>query len=142
VSFLDAYDRVRKLEPLFKYLGVPVGVEWDIRLTTTNDYKTEMRKDESCRDNTSEEDRRNLLLMEHPRFMWRATAHWRRVPFVELLLDATDIPRSTPVYRILWYQPDLTKPHAQEVFEQDELQRFLSSKTTPEFAQVLAASLR
>jgi hypothetical protein len=44
----------------------------------------------------------SLLLLQHPRFIWRAVLCINGVAALELLTDATDMARSFPLYRAIW----------------------------------------
>ena len=46
---------------------------------------------------------RTLLLSAHPRFVWRARLMDDQVPLLEVLIDATGMERSSPVYGIVWH---------------------------------------
>lgn len=62
-------------------------LEWDIYLTTLNDFKTAMRDMKGLKWET----RRQVLIQELPRFMWRAMAYSGEDLILDLLFDATDI---------------------------------------------------
>ncbi len=74
------------------------GIEWDVHLTLSNDYKKELRSDRGLVDSA----RSNLLFSPHPRFWWRATMTYRGLPCFDLLFDATGIARSFPLSAIVW----------------------------------------
>jgi len=62
-------------------------VEWDIFLTTANEYKRSVRDDYA----NSEIDIKSSLLADLPRFLWRATARTGEKLELEFLFDATGI---------------------------------------------------
>jgi hypothetical protein len=66
---------------------LPSPFEWDIFLTTVNDLKSDIRK-ESLVENSV---KRNILLHNMPRFIWRAKAIYDDRVVMEFLFDATDI---------------------------------------------------
>lgn len=82
-------------------------LEWDIYLTTLNDYKTQLAQREDLDWNV----RRDALIHGMPRFIWKATAYDGEKTVIDLLFDATDIeqacllahavPYSSNVYELL-----------------------------------------
>jgi hypothetical protein len=62
--------------------------EWDIFLTTINDFKNDIAK---SGDFTNENFRKDILLHRMPRFIWRSIVRVNEKPLFELLFDATGI---------------------------------------------------
>lgn len=85
VTELDSFVeelRVNNLTP-----GLTERLEWDIHLTTASELKSDS---DLCVGLTAEQ-RQRVLTQSMPRFIWRAIGRQADLPFVELLLDATDI---------------------------------------------------
>ncbi|MFV2058767.1 MAG: hypothetical protein ACC707_20080, partial [Thiohalomonadales bacterium] len=70
--------RTRGLSPFLKRF------EWDIFLSTVNDFKSELFKQKN-------ESLNKMLTKELPHFLWRATAREGNKQVMDLLFDATDI---------------------------------------------------
>lgn len=84
----------------------PRNIEWDLYLTTTTALKSDIRKNLP----TQSRDLQEILLKSHPRFIWRALLIDRNGKvLLELLADATDIPRTLPFYSIIWRDNDLQR---------------------------------
>lgn len=97
VTYLDVLSWLTRLHRnLVQNLGV-AGPEWDLNLTTTNNYKARLREFGLPVQQVEE-----LLFEQHPRFIWRATLRFNGTSALELLADATDMARSFPVYRAVW----------------------------------------
>lgn len=68
--------------------SIPAPFEWDIVLSTVNDFKTEFLFSQKVR---SEALRKRVLLASLPRYLWRARGWIDDVAELDLLFDATDI---------------------------------------------------
>jgi hypothetical protein len=75
--------------------------EWNVRLTTVNQLKTEIAKSPL----TTGELRENLLTGAFPRFLWHATATNASGLLVDVLFDATDIDSGRYVCRVDIHDP-------------------------------------
>ena len=71
-------------------LGLSENLEWEIYLTTVNNFKTDLFQSDKLPENK----RREALLTNLPRFLWRATASCQNDPVIDLIFDATDIEQS------------------------------------------------
>jgi hypothetical protein len=89
--------RETKIVPLNK------PVEWDIRLTTVNEFKCEFLNSSLLPPNKT----REILLSEYPRFLWRATAYQSDNRLLDLLYDATEIEQGLTLYKAIGYDNDL-----------------------------------
>jgi hypothetical protein len=101
VTFLDALKWLTRLENVLAAVwnvgGVAASNEWDLRLITSNDYKTAVRAL-----GLRETEMSQVLIAQHPRFIWNATLRVNGAEALELLVDATDMARSFPIYRAIW----------------------------------------
>lgn len=80
------------IEPLraMGALTLPESLEWDIYLTTVNDFKTDI----FAFGRLPAEKRHQTLTNSLPRFLWRATASCQGDLIIDLIFDATDIEQS------------------------------------------------
>ncbi len=102
--FIPLYNKIRiPLEPIrdividfdehieafrdLDLLSLPQRLVWDIYLMTINQFKKSVLES----DWSGGKDKRELLLKQMPRFLWRATAFCDKMPVMDLLFDATDI---------------------------------------------------
>jgi hypothetical protein len=74
-------------------------LEWDIQLTTTNQYKRRLRKERALHVAR----RRMLLKQQQPRFFWRCAATRAGKIVCEILIDATGFTKSFPMIAINYY---------------------------------------
>lgn len=131
VSFTDVQKWLVRLNDLFKILLDEFNHEWDLYLVTTNDYKAELQSASYIDDSV----RRDLIMRQHPRFLWRAILRAKGVPLFEMLFDATDIPESFTGYCIAWhFEPfrEAIRDKCEDESLQDEL-RFLFTDKLYEF---------
>jgi len=79
--------------------GLPTDrVEWDVSLTTVNDYKEDLLQSSS----EKPEIRDMLLQSQHPRFIWKILYKYDDQEIFGLLADATDMRQSCP-YFLSWH---------------------------------------
>jgi hypothetical protein len=133
VTFWDVYKRLYRLNALMGVMVPPQAeVEWDIHLRTLNEYKSQLRSSILAQS----EDSRKTLLAEHPRFMWRAILRINGQPQLELLADATDMPRAFPFYHLSWLDQSF-KAVLQKVLNLSEIRTKLEEVLTPRFFDFL-----
>lgn len=70
-----------------EFLSVNSRIEWDICLTSGNDYKAGIFDDIVDVPGS----RHNVLTTHLPKFIWRATAYEEKRPLIDLLFDTTDV---------------------------------------------------
>lgn len=99
-------------------------LEWDVRLTTINEVKSDI----SDKIHLRWEVRREVLLKEMPRFLWRATAWCEKDEVVDLLFDPTDIEQGSFLNHAVFYNDDLIAI-LKALSEQPE--KFPDMKTSP-----------
>jgi hypothetical protein len=105
LRFIDILKWLTPLNPILSNIIPPdMDHEWDVHLTLSNDYKSEVRADVS----RSASARRAILSCMHPRFWWRAVLSIEGEPCLELLFDATGIARSFPLTEAIW----LSEPYS------------------------------
>lgn len=103
VTFLDVQTWLTRLTSMLQLLfPPPLKLEWNLHLTTTNQYKQLLKTSALTKDLIEP-----LLLQQHPRFIWRALLTIEGQPVFELLADATDMARSFPIYRAIWHDANL-----------------------------------
>ena len=107
-------------------------LQWDIHLSTVNDYKSDLRLSVN-RDATAKE---RILLQSHPRFLWKSTLFSAtRGEVLVILADATDLKDSVPFYHMevisLQHKhlliAQLQAPHMESVLKQITTERFYHS---------------
>ena len=104
VTFSNVHKWTVPLHAVFQTMvGKEVNLEWDIFLTSTNEYKRDLREYEFV----SKELLPQLLLHQYPRFMWRLILRSNNTELVEFLIDATDIASSIPFYQAIWFDEQL-----------------------------------
>ena len=100
LNFITVYDRLRRrIHPLVLTAASITGhdlLEWDVYLTTTNDYKKAI-----CEERLLNGGRLTQILgSQQPRFFWRCLVRSKGMPLLEFLIDATSFMRSRAVWRI------------------------------------------
>ena len=109
VTFLDVQIWLIRLNnAVFQLLqspGTSLDLEWDISLQTTNGYKKILKRSLIAKDRIEQ-----LLLFQHPRFIWRVLLRVGGVSALELLVDATDMARSLPIYQAVWLNQAVYAP--------------------------------
>ena len=73
-------------------------IEWDVYLTTVNQYKSEVLKSETHNGN-----KQTVLTSSLPKFIWLAKAKIDQRPLTDLLFDATDIEQASLLTMIVPY---------------------------------------
>jgi hypothetical protein len=136
VTFLELQKWITRLtKVLNRILEQPPSLEWDIHLTTTNDYKKSIKKSD-----IPAEILEHLLLKQHPRFIWHATVSQNAVAILELLADATDMARSLPIYEVVWLNEDI-KAAFKQLLESPQYQNWLHESLTHRFGGLLMETL-
>jgi hypothetical protein len=101
ITFTDAHSWVQRLTVVLGLIGVNcTSFVWDIKLTTTQRFKSLLRERYSAMKPAMD-----MLSEPQPRFIWRAVACRGENEIVELLIDGTGISRSCPVFGVLWHDP-------------------------------------
>jgi hypothetical protein len=102
-------------------------IEWDIFLSSVNEYKREI----SRRPGIPKKVRFEMLSLCHPRFFWRVRAFIGDEEACEMLMDATDMELSFQLYALNIFSDDVNKrllsisPELREGLARDPLGRFL-----------------
>lgn len=93
------------LEVLRTQNFVPLNtrIEWDIYLCEVNAFKSEIALNDVLDDST----KKNLLTLNMPRYLWRATGLDGNIPKFEVLFDATDIEQGAIIITVIVYDPIL-----------------------------------
>ena len=127
LHYLQALDWVNEMNAAVQGVARATGnelLEWDVYLTTTNDYKKRLRNDGLLNTRRLQ----HLLTTPQPRFFWCCVAQTdREKAIVELLIDATGFANSFPVMAINFY---------------DETFATILVVVTPSSADVIQKSLR
>lgn len=129
ITFLEVQKWLTRITALLT--AVLEELEWDLHLTTTNEYKKSLRQNKAPLEKLEE-----LLFKPHPRFIWRAVATHGSEPVLELLADATDMDRSLPIYEVVWLNDEL-RSVIQQLIEAPDNQVALTKLLTRRFWELL-----
>jgi hypothetical protein len=125
LSFIDVLIWIKRLE---SFLAVTLPQEkkslWDIYLIQVNDYKKILRQ-EIPNSNTEA-----LILDQHPKFIWKSVLEIDGMKSLEILADATEMPGSFPIYRIIWHDNSLKEEldHILNLINADEQIKHVTEK--------------
>lgn len=104
LRFIEMHGWIQRIMRLLRGLKTN-DVEWEMRLTTTNIYKKNLRKpDQPTPLNVAE-----ILEEQQPRFFWQASMRMNGQLVFDVLVDATDfgdekdVRYSFPLFRVVWY---------------------------------------
>jgi hypothetical protein len=75
------------------------GFEWDVYLTSSNQFKSELREGAVVIPQTAKE---ALLLEGLPKYLWRCTLKMHGASVFEMLLDTTSMVNGFPIKRLWW----------------------------------------
>lgn len=96
---IKPFDITTKMVGMLK--GVP-DLEWDVHLTTTNDYKASLRQEAFLNPGRMAQ----VLTSPQPRFFWRCILKSNGKPLLEVLIDATGFSRSFPIQAVNFFDMD------------------------------------
>lgn len=100
VSFVDVVTHLLGLHRLLaSILPSSDTLEWDIRIVTLNEHRARIRNNVRL----DADARRKTLVSRHPKFIWKSNLKWRGSTVIQLLGDATGLPRSMPIYSHTWF---------------------------------------
>ena len=78
------------------------AMEWDVFLTSVNDYKREL-----LRRYRGNREKNIVLLRNSPKFFWRCRASVAGEPMFEILADATDMEPSCQFFQAVFHREDI-----------------------------------
>jgi len=134
VTFVDVQ---KWIERMWAVIGLIITddseFEWDLYLTTTNDLKTRIATSIPRHAKQSQ-----VLLDQHPRFIWCAALRYRGILLFELLADATDMERSMPFYDLLWHDQTF-RTSLVNILSTTQLKNLISAMLTERFADFILA---
>jgi hypothetical protein len=132
VTFVDVQKWLTKLDALLSiFLKGIAALEWDVHLTTVNEYKKHLRAS-----TTSHASRNEILLTSLPKYMWHAVLRAGSTDLFECMVDATDMTESAPFQFMLWHNEALKQNFHQALIE-PTLKPVLDATLTPRFAELL-----
>lgn len=135
LTFLDVVQWLTRLNSLLDaILTGPTpkpDVEWDAHLITTNDFKERLKGSGLGKDRLEK-----LLLLQHPRFIWYVGLSLNGTLALDLLIDATDMARSFPIYKAIWRDAGLYAAF-DAALNAPANQAILASVLTPRFVDFL-----
>jgi hypothetical protein len=137
LNFLHVHSAVKKVNTVFQQILFPEdNLEWDIHLTTTNEYKRDIRDEGILTGSMLEK----VLLKQQPLYIWRILFKVNSIAIGELHVDATDIARPLPFFDALWYN-DTFKKRLAGVLERDNFRQRFVEVLTPQFTNILIATV-
>ncbi len=131
ITHSEAHVWIARIQTTIAAAGVDVGHwRWSLALTTTQQYKTLLRKEYPSNPRASE-----LLFESQPRFMWRGVAHRGDDLVVEGLIDATGVSRSCPLLGWMWHDAAARVTYERGVAS--IARSLISNQYSPAFADVV-----
>ena len=104
VTFVDIQKWTSRFHNALSYLKIfdayaysrisNKNAHWDVFLTSVNCLKREYRR--------KKKDAYGVLAEQCPKYIWRAILRNKGATILEFLMDATDIERSFPIYKLIW----------------------------------------
>jgi hypothetical protein len=132
VTFVDVQKWLTRLDAVVGlFLKSANRLEWDLRLTTINEYKRLLHQSKMA-----ETEREELLYARFPKYMWRATLRADDVDLLDCLVDATDMMQSAPFQTMIWHSAPL-KAEVHNALLDPALKDVMRSTLTPRFAAIL-----
>lgn len=133
VTYIDVLKWLERMHAVMSLIVVNSDqLEWDLHLTTTNEFKQTLRERPHLSPETYE-----LLTEQQPRFLWRAELRHNSTPVCELLADATDMERSFPLMHISWRHPQ-TETLLKKLLNEPGLATVLKQTLGPRFFDFLS----
>ena len=102
VTFQDVEKLLLKFTEVLRLIQPKKSIEWDLHLTTTNEYKSLIKGDATIPQSV----KRRVLLEAKPKYFWRAVLTFDKAKTLELLADATDMSRSFPIFFAIWHNQE------------------------------------
>ena len=103
LTFINVQQWLERFDAFMRSVWtLPPDSEWNIYLTTTNEYKASLITPAKIAtlDPTK-------VFMRHPRFIWRATLLVSGKETIEILADATGVKEAVPFYHVEVSDPAL-----------------------------------
>lgn len=105
IPYQIIFDRIAEFDVVLEglrvnaFMPVSTRLEWDIYLTEVNEFKKEISKLNSLETKTKQ----NALLINMPKYLWRATAIDNGENKLDVIFDATDIEQGTIIVAVIVY---------------------------------------
>lgn len=98
ITFLDVQKWLTGVHRLFAFWLRGTPLEWDLRLCTGSEYKSDLQGEGWVTDGHRDRGLRQNL----PRFLWRATLWADGHVVADFLFDATGLARTLPIISVEW----------------------------------------
>jgi hypothetical protein len=98
ITFENVMMLVRKIHACLKLTLKRIPFTWDVYLSDVRDVRTS-HFDSGI---LAPDERLRLLVKNYPRFLWRCSLHMGNMTLMEILIDATDIARSSFIFDIVF----------------------------------------
>ncbi len=86
------------------FLKTDEKLEWDIQVVDSNAYKSSIRYS----DQIDEKDKLEILVNQHPKFIWTVKLILKEVELIEFLADASNPKNTVPFYKVVKYNADFS----------------------------------
>jgi hypothetical protein len=110
-SMAIVFDEFIENNHIRELVGLDDRFEWDILLTTVVELKSDIFESEELNASSRLDGpayRREILLENMPRYIWRAIAEHKEQKVLELLFDATDVEQGRLFLRAIEYNEELS----------------------------------
>lgn len=132
IKFQDVIDRVKLLDSIFFQLGLfLIEPEWDIYLSESNSYKSNLIK------TSLDQDLKKRVIQKHyPRYVWIATLRLKGVEMFTLVYDSTDSASGYFCIDFILHEPTI-KSALLDVFKYYSSEIYVADREGPRFGQDL-----
>ena len=108
-----------------KFINLKNFIEWDIYLSTINDFKSEFFFQKYIQGS----ELKKILEYSLPHFIWRATGKYNNNPVIDFLFDATDIEQGNYLLHCIEYDKSICKVIGEKSTDDNLVKDFLSTPT-------------
>jgi len=142
IPFHAVFNMINSVDTVLRSLADNVAFpndqppEWDIYLTTVNDFKTSVME----HDGVTGDYAHTLLTRQYPRFLWRCSALADDRLLFDLLFDATDIEQANYFHGAIIYD-ELTKLYFEGVLSIPDLESEYRYKDSEPVFEALRQSI-
>lgn len=137
IPFQEVYGWILKFNTFLETVeAIPKeSLEWDIHLAESKSFKNDLLIKEEYKVYGFES-----LLKRMPRYIWRCSAETNNKKVVELIADATDMPKSFFITQIFFMNDDF-KNNLKEKMIQKDIRKHSNTKLTEHFTKLIDDSI-
>ena len=103
-GFREVKEWLPRISAVISWAKKPDETEWDVYLTSSNDFKASLRTDPGTLDPAL---RQELLTTGFPKYLWRCMLRIAGVPVIEMVLDTTAMVKGFPIRNLWWHDQAL-----------------------------------